>query len=162
MKKKDFKLSTFLIIYSVTTVGLYLILGLMYFFVIYISTEHRIYTKEELEEGLISVEIVEIIDYVYESESYEWNSLKQLEPMEQASIVEELSQIVFTEMDRPPKHQEISYALMLRYSNNILMFSLEYKVRELELSGKRIINEKFFPAEYNSDLDQLINKYLNN
>ena len=162
MKKKDFKLSTFLIIYSVTTVGLYLILGLMYFFVIYISTEHRIYTKEEFEEGLISVEIVEIIDYVYESESYEWNSLKQLEPMEQASIVEELSQIVFTEMDRPPKHQEISYALMLRYSNNILMFSLEYKVRELELSGKRIINEKFFPAEYNSDLDQLINKYLNN
>ena len=162
MKKKDFKLSTFLIIYSVTTVGLYLILGLMYFFVIYISTEHRIYTKEELEEGLISVEIVEIIDYVYESESYEWNSLKQLEPMEQASIVEELSQIVFTEMDRPPKHQEISYALMLRYSNNILMFSLEYAVRELELSGKPIINEKFFPAEYNGDLDQLINKYLNN
>lgn len=162
MKKKDFKISTFLIIYSVTWVGLYLILGLMYFFVIYISTEHRIYTKEELEEGLISVEIVEIIDYVYESESYEWNSLKQLEPMEQASIVEELSQIVFTEMDRPPKHQEISYALMLRYSNNILMFSLEYAVRELELSGKPIINEKFFPAEYNGDLDQLINKYLNN
>jgi hypothetical protein len=82
--------------------------------------------------------------------------------MEQASIVEELSQIVFTEMDRPPTHQEISYALMLRYSNNILMFSLEYAVRELELSGKPIINEKFFPAKYNRDLDQLINKYLNN
>ena len=162
MKKKDFKISTFLIIYSVIMVGLPLILGLMYFFVMYISTEHRIYTKEELEEGLISVEIVEIIDYVYESESYEWNILKQLEPMEQASIVEELSQIVFTEMDRPPTHQEISYALMLRYSNNILMFSLEYAVRELELSGKPIINEKFFPAKYNRDLDQLINKYLNN
>ena len=118
----------------------------------------RIYTKEELEKGLIKIELVRVVDYP--PEVYVFETLKIFTLVEQEEVVEEISKITFVEMTRPPTKLDTSYSLLFIYSNTMLEFSLDHAIGELDLNGKPYNNEKFFPTGYNRELAKLIDKYL--
>ena len=118
----------------------------------------RIYSKEELEDGLIRIELVKVIDFP--PEVYVFETLKVFTIVEQEEVINEISKITFVQMTRPPTRLDPSYSLLFIYSDSILQFSLCFSICELDLNGKPFNNEKSFPTGYNNELAKLIDKYL--
>ena len=121
----------------------------------------RIYSKEELEDGLISVEIARVVENDTETNNFDWITLKILNLAERLTIVKEISKIMFVQATRPPTHFQPSYMLLFIYSDYIVRFSLHYAIGRMDLNGKPIDNsDEYFPTGYNNELAKLIDKYL--
>ena len=121
----------------------------------------RIYSKEELEDGLIKIELVRIIASA--PERYIFETQKVFTLVEQEEVVEELSKITFVQITRPPTRQAPFYALLFIYSDYMVSFSLHFSIGKMDLNGKPIdssSDEFFFPTGYNSELAKIIEKYL--
>ena len=121
----------------------------------------RSYTKEELEDGLIKIELVRIIASA--PERYIFETQKVFTLVEQEEVVEELSKITFVQITRPPTRQAPFYALLFIYSDYMVSFSLHFSIGKMDLNGKPIdssSDEFFFPTGYNSELAKIIEKYL--
>lgn len=121
--------------------------------------ETRIYTKEELEDGLLSIELV--LSYDYTPEKYLYETIRVFNTKEQQEIIEEISNITFEKATSPGSRVNPSYSLLFKYSDWMLEFSLN-GIGEADLNGKPYNGKMFFPARYNEDLATLINKYLSN
>lgn len=120
----------------------------------------RTYTKEELEEGLLSIELV--LSYDYTPEKYLYETIRVFNTKEQQEIIEEISNITFVQATSPGSRVNPSYSLLFKYSDWLLEFSLYNAIGESDLNGKPYNGKMFFPARYNEDLATLINKYLSN
>ena len=144
----------FLIIFF--SVCLILIIGVLLSYCC--CVKKRSYSIQELEEGLIRIEIVTVDESV--AGLYHFETIKVFNLVEQREILEKISKITFVQMLRPVTNINPSYSILFIYSDRMLEFSLDNAICEVDLNGRRIDSDKFFPADYNAELKELIEDYL--
>ena len=159
MNNADIKKSVLLGIVLGIIAGFLLILVIiMFIFLLHISTERRIYTKEVLEEGLISVEFIYIKNY---ENRCNYDLIAELSDDDVKYVMERITQIHFVEYS--PRSSESVYGIKFCYKDESLVFEPNNIVR-IDNNGEKVEGTKWFcmrgPEELMNLIDELVDKYL--